>query len=177
MFRFPLFWYIIFDYTCRGSWFLPMCVSPLSFQSHLIGFEVFNLFSCLCLVQVVSCDLSRSTFRTASPHYPAVLSLLVTSLPCTALQGYINAMVWWSKKKNSHQQLILLIVSSRLIEGAGHCNRLARSLLRRIMTLQTHSEENQILCKILYFSSQLNLWLILSSCSLTLLLNQDERGT
>lgn len=112
--------------THAGGLGFCQCVCLLSFQSHIIGFEVSNLFSCLCLVQVVSCDLSDSTFRTASPHYPAVLSLLVTSLPCTALQGYINAMVWWNKK--SHQQLILLIVSSRLIEGAGHWNRLVRSL-------------------------------------------------
>lgn len=168
--------------THAGGLGFCQCVGPLSFQSHLIGFEVFNLFSCPFLVPVVSCDLSRSTFRTASPHYPAVLSLLVTSLPSTAV--FSPPLLFWrlykcnglveKKKANSSWFYWLFLPAWLKVQGTEID---WPALSERIMTLQTHSGENKVLCEILYFGSQGTLLLVLSSCSLNLPLNQGEHGT
>lgn len=86
-------------------------------------------------------------------------------------------MQWFGGIKRKHQQLILLIVSSRLSEGAGHRNWLAHSHGEKNDSANRQRENNQVLCKILYISSQLNVRLELSSCSLNLPLNQGERET
>lgn len=65
------FWLIIFDRFLR-------CCRPLSFQTHIIGFKVFNVFSGSFLVPITSDDLFCSAFRSMAPYYPAALSFLVS---------------------------------------------------------------------------------------------------